>query len=257
MLTKTLLDVPSKLTLTALKLIKKMRLHAESAQVEKTEACANALFNIITLSMFPRNKIDYFNNGINELRVIAFKRRISNIIGEIKVNIKNGSPFIGKEQIDDINRYTSLALICGADNSYRDEVALEISHIKTASDCNLDATGSCALSKANGISYCEKRRALRFSKPSLYIELGGSKYKTIDWSPFGLLIDKLKIHENLNGILKFNVNSIEANYGGLICGRIVERNELHNKLAIDFGDISPIMLNLMHNLRTRGIHPSV
>ena len=257
MLPKTLLDVPSKLTLTAIKIIKNMRLHAEAAQVEKTEACANALFNIITLSMFPRNKIDIFNNGINELREIAFKRRVSNMLGEIKVNVRNGDFAISKEIIDDINRYVSLALICGAENPYRDEVMSEIAHIKIAADYNLHSTDICALSKANGISYSEKRRALRFTTPTLCIEFDGATYKTIDWSPCGILIDKCELQDTHGGNIKLNVNSFEANSGGIICGRIVDRNELHNKVAIDFGDLSPPILSLMHNLRARGIHPSV
>ena len=257
MKTKNLLDVPAKLTLTAVGIIKSMYFHAESAQVEKVERCADALFNIITLSMFPRNKIDPFNNKINELREVAFRRRISNIIGELKVNLRNGDFAIDSDVIGEIHKYVSLALVCGADNEYRDEIMAEISRIKIAGNCNLEGADASILSKSNGISYNEKRRTLRFAKPSLCITIDGLRYKTVDWSPCGLLIDNYVAPICNGDHLRLHVNSADANGGGLICGRAVERPELHNKLAIDLEDLSPIILNLMHELKTRGIQPSV
>jgi hypothetical protein len=257
MLPNTLLDVPSKLNLTAIKLIKSMSLHADAAHVERAESCADALFNIMTLSMFPKKRIDMFNNRINYLRQHAYKRRISNILGQIKVNAHGGTYQIEPKAIEDINHFVSLALLCGAENTYRDNIRRELEELRYEEmSCVSVENDRINASQPVACTYSEKRRSIRFVTPILQVKISGITHKSIDWSPFGLFLDRFDCQPSPGSRLKLLVHCSEAGCGGPVNGYVIDRPHIRKKIVLDLHGLSPIILNIMHNLRVRGIHPS-
>ena len=101
----------------------------------------------------------------------------------------------------------------------------------------------------------ERRRAIRYIDPVLTVEIAGVKYKTLNWSTRGLLLEEFAEPLEIGSFVKTCLSSEEVPGGGRGWAKVVRRMPKRHELALEFPDISTVVLALMHEMKLAGIRP--
>ena len=115
---------------------------------------------------------------------------------------------------------------------------------------------TAAAENRKSYSGLERRRARRYGDPALEVTVDGLRYATINWSTRGLMLEPYRPEAGLykGQKVKMEIAFPECGARGRQIGRIVRVDETRG-VAVDFGDISTVILDLMHEMRAAGVQP--
>ncbi|CAK0745442.1 hypothetical protein CCP1ISM_2080002 [Azospirillaceae bacterium] len=89
----------------------------------------------------------------------------------------------------------------------------------------------------------------------LTVEIEGQRRSTINWSVRGLLLEEYHGDLRPGDQVKIHITAEGYSGGGKCWVRVVRRVPKRGELALDFADISTIILNLMHEMKQAGVRP--
>ena len=221
-----------------------LRAEATSGDVERSEKIAARLSEIITEhGDFVADKDDLCQQ-IDQYRLLAAKASLNTMLDDAllaakNVNTSEMSRILGRaeQRIIDL---TSL----GADHEFQSHVAQKLAQIRTtvhaASD---DQTANGCAVPSN-----DRRRARRLSDGCVVATIAGVPYRCVDWSARGLLIDGFDGDVRVNDRLRVRVEVPGFRGGGQLTANIIRYDAATKRLALDFGDVSRVMLLLIKAL---------
>lgn len=254
------------LILKATEVVAHMRRFAESAAAEQVEKIAEALDKLVKTKEFPTSQSKQFQDVSKTVQRSAYQLSVDKLLGESEEKARSGDEKARNETLTKAKEHFSKALRFGADGEFRAAVERRVQQVlmtskegvddrtKLAAKRKLDQAAAAQGKKS--FSGVEHRRARRYGDPALEVTIDGLRYATVNWSTRGLLLEPYRPEANLYKGLKVKMEIVcpGSAGGGRQFGRISRVDEARG-VAVDFGEISTVILELMHQMRGAGIQP--
>ena len=217
-----------------------LRAEATSGDVERSEKIAARLSEIITEHGDFVDKDDFYQQ-IDHYRLLATKSSLNTMLEDAllaarNVNTSEMSRILGRAE----QRIVDLTTL-GADLEYQSHVAQRLALIKTT----VHEVGSEKAANGGAAPSNERRRARRLSGNHVVATIAGVSYRCIDWSARGLLVDGFDSDVRINDRLRVRVEAPGFPGGGQLTATIIRYDADRKHLALDFGDVSRVMLLLI------------
>lgn len=253
------------LILKATEVVGHMRRIAQTGTApDQVEKIAEALESMVKTKEFPTARAADFREVSKLVQRSAFQLSVDKLLGDAEDKARGGDDKARNETLTKAKEHFGKAVRLGADEEFRAGVERRVQQVLMTSKKGVDdRTKQAAQRKLNeaaaqsGPSYkgVERRRARRYGDPALEAVIDGRRYTTVNWSTRGLLLEPTRPEAGLQKGAKVKIElSCPGNRGGgKQTGRIVRVDE--QRFAVDFGEISTVILDLMHHLRQSGIQP--
>jgi hypothetical protein len=231
---------------------------------DQVEKIAEALESMVKTKEFPSARSADFREVSKLIQRSAFQLSVDKLLGEAEDKARNGDDKARNETLTKAKEHFGKAVRLGADEEFRAGVERRVQQVlmtskkgvddrtKQAAQRKLDEAASRAGPGYKGV---EHRRARRYGDPALEAVIDGRRYTTVNWSTRGLLLEPTRPEAGLQkgAKVKIELTCPGNRGGGKQTGRIVRVDE--QRFAVDFGEISTVILDLMHHLRQNGIQP--
>ena len=236
------------------KLVQQMGLYANNGLVQPMEKLSGEINDLMTLPGFPPNDADSYRNIIECYYLYAFKRRVNVAMGEVMA-LRRGLVVENLDDLlDQVWRHVSGAEQYGAEPGYRRRIE---DWLKSIMETPFDQLSERLPGQLGGIgrvgSNVNRRRSRRFSSPPLTVVIYGQILTTIDWSPFGLCVKDLCRCYSVNTKIKCTIRSSVNSCDKPEQARVVRFDERGSAMALEFYNISYVVLALMHEFRKAGV----
>jgi len=242
-----------------------LRRAAEGGEIDVMEAVHTELNSVLSIAEFPADLRREIREAIEPMMLNAYTRAV-----EVALFAADGRGREGdvKGRNDNLTTAKGLfvkALRLGAGDDFRSAVEKRVQACLMTSTGVDEKTKAVAARKledrerapttvANGK---ERRRAVRYVVPPLSVEIDGEVFETIDWSQVGLSIRGWKGKPALKKGDKIRVG---LSCAGLAASdrqlaRVARVGMGDRGVAIEFPDISTIVLDLIQQMRRIGFAP--
>jgi hypothetical protein len=243
--------------------IREMRAQADGGQLDNLSRCADKIQELTRIKEFPNQRAQEVQRSVKFILRDAYARRVGDLMAELNRRLHNGDEDARKDLLGKVRQHISLAVQFGADEEFRSSVDRHLQVIELTTDGGIDKQAKAeamrrtelrdTASRAPGGK--ERRRAIRYADPVLTIELDGEKYTTLNWSTRGLLLDNFTLPLRLGTDVRITLSCEEVPGGGRTWARVIRRVRERHELALEFPDISTVVLGLMHEMKLAGIRP--
>jgi hypothetical protein len=250
---------------SSLALLRKM---AETADVDRVETAAQALTELLKAREFPSQWTGEFRTMIKAVQRDVCQLSVDRLITEAERKGHQGDEKGRNELLSLAKKRFIMAVRNGADDEFRHGVERRVqAALMTSADGVDERTKKASARKLlehdvgatppKGMG--ERRRAIRYSDPVLTVELGGMHFKTINWSIRGLLIEGYKGELALSAgdHVKLTIQCAELPPRPVTrqLAGVARVDKDRQALALNFPDISTVILDLAHAMKDAGIRP--
>jgi hypothetical protein len=247
-------------------LVRCVRRAAEEGSIDAMEAALPQLQATLTVREFPSPKRREIDDSLKTVQCAAYMRSVEALLYQAEYAAREGDQKNRNEHLSKAKDHFVKALRQGADESFRAAVEKRVKtclmtsapgvdqRTKDATARRLEARERSGSKSPDGK---ERRRALRYSAPPLNVELDGIIFETVDWSQIGLRLDgyvgrpALKTGDRV--WLRLSCAGIESQEKQ--AARVVQVFRDKRQLALEFAEISTIVLDLITGIRRIGMVP--
>lgn len=254
------------LILKATEVVDHMRRIGEAGAAEQVEKLAEALERMLKSKEFPSAHAGQFREVSKMVQRSAFQLSVDNLLGAAEEKARGGDDKGRNDVLTKAKDHFSKALRYGADVEFRGAVERRVQTVLMTSKEGVDertkqaAKRKLELENASAKAHkgVERRRARRYGDPSLDVTIDGLRYATINWSTRGLRMEPFRPEAGFYAGMKVKMELKCAGVGGggRQLGRVVRVDE-GESVSVDFGEISTVILDLMHHMREEGIQPEM
>lgn len=253
------------LILKAMEVVSHMRRVAESGAAEQVEKMAEALDKLVKTKEFPTAQTKQFQDVAKLVQRSAFQLSVDNLLGQSEDKARDGDEKARNDTLNKAKEHFAKALRYGADGEFRTGVERRVQQVLMTSKEGVDERTKqaakrkqeqAAAAAPKAFKGVEHRRARRYGDPGLEVTINGLRYATVNWSTRGLLLEPYRPEAGLyrGEKIKMEITCPGTPGGGRQFGRVTRVDEAKG-VAIDFGEISTLILELMHQMRNAGIQP--
>ncbi len=248
---------------SAEQMIRQMRLDSDEGRLDGLARSAEKIQELTKLKEFPRQRADEFMRSSKFIQRDAWTRRVGDLLNTLIHRLHSGDEDAKKELIGKIREHVAQAVRFGADDDFRASVDRHLQVVEMTTGEGIDKRAKAQAARRTEVreSVCqapggkERRRAIRYVDPVLTVEIDGEKYTTLNWSVRGLLIQDFTTPLRLGSGVRPTLTSADVSGGGRTWAKVVRRVPDRHELALEFPDISTVVLGLMHEMKLAGIHP--
>lgn len=254
------------LLLKATEVVAHMRRFAEAGGAEQVEKIAEALDKLIKTKEFPTAHSREFQEVSKGVQCAAYQLSVDLLLRQAEEKAHGGDEKARNEVLTKAKEHFSKALRFGADAEFRAAVERRVQQVLLTTKEGVDDRSKEAARRKlaqtaaaeNRKSYAgiERRRARRYGDPALEVTVDGLRYATVNWSTRGLLLEPFRPEAGLYKGQKVKMDIVFPEIGaqGRQIGRVIRVDESRG-VAVDFGEISTAILDLMHQMRANGVQP--
>ncbi len=246
---------------SAEQVMRKMKDDADYGRIENLAHEAERITELTKQKEFPTQRSQEFLRAIKIIQCDAYEHLVGDLLNGLIHRLRSGDEDAKNDILTKVRENVALAIRFGADESFRTSVdrRLQVIQLTTGEGIDKRAKAEAArktelhdtVSKAPG--GVERRRAIRYVDPALTMEIGGIKYKTLNWSTRGVLLEGFSEPLELGSFVKATLSSQDVPGGGRTWAKVVRRIPKRHELALEFPDISTVVLALMHEMKLAGI----
>lgn len=250
-------------------LVRQLRQAAESGNPANVDAQAAIMTELLKAREFPTQRAAEFRETTKTIQRSAYQLSVDTLIGQAERRGHAGDDKGRNELITRAKEHYAKAVRFGADEEFRSAVERRVqAALMTSKDGIDDRTKQAAARKleqhdvgAKAPGGIERRRCIRYMDPVMTVELGGRKYQTVNWSIRGLLLENYRGELELSpgDRVKLDVHCTDVPEVGTVSGRqvahVVRVDAERNTLALDFPEMSTVILDLVHRMKDAGIRP--
>jgi len=253
-------------------LVRQLRQAAESGNPANVDAQAAIMTELLKAREFPTQRATEFREATKTIQRSAYQLSVDTLIGQAERRGHAGDDKGRNELISKAKEHYAKAVRFGADEEFRSAVERRVqAALMTSKDGIDDRTKQAAARKleqhdvgAKAPGGIERRRCIRYMDPVMTVELGGHKYQTVNWSIRGLLLENYRGELELSpgDRVKLDVHCADvpdpcgaAGGGGRQVAHVVRVDAERNALALDFPEMSTVILDLVHRMKDAGIKP--
>ncbi len=243
--------------------VRQMRLQADDGQLEGLGRCADKIQELTRIKEFPNQRALEVQRSVRFILRDAYSRRVGDLLTELIHRLRRGDPEAKNALLGQVKDNISLAVQFGADEEFRHSVDRHLQVIELTSTEGIDKQAKAealrrtelheTVSRAPGGH--ERRRSIRYIDPVLTVEFEGEVYTTLNWSTRGLLVGDFITPLRLGTDVRITLSCDDSPGGGRTWARVVRRVRERCELALEFPDISTVILGLMHEMKLAGIRP--
>jgi len=238
---------------------------AENGEIDVMEAVQTELNSVLAITEMPAAVRRDIREAIEPMMLNAYTRSVEVALFAADGRGREGDAKGRNENLTKAKALFVKALRLGAGDDFRSAVE------KRVQACLMTSAGVDEKTKAAGArkleererapssvaSGKERRRAVRYVVPPLSVEIDGEVFETIDWSQVGLSIRGWKGKPALK---KGDKIRIGLSCAGVAAGerqlaRVARVGTGERGVAIEFPDISTIILDLIQQMRRIGFAP--
>ena len=243
--------------------VRQMRLQADGGQLDGLSRCADKIQELVKIKEFPNQRAQEVQRSVKFILRDAYSRRVGDLLTELIHRLRTGDPEAKKDLMGKVRENISLALQFGADEEFRNSVDRHLQVIELTSTEGIDKQAKAEALRRTELHDTtsrapngkERRRAIRYIDPVLTVELEGQIYTTLNWSTRGLLLEHCTIPLRLGTDVRLTLSCEDLPGGGRTWAKVVRRIRDRGELALEFPDISTVVLGLMHEMKLVGIRP--
>lgn len=248
-------------------LIRQMRANAELGNPERVDAQALMLAEILKTREFPSQRATEFRELAKSVQRAAYQLSVNTLLHQAEQRAHAGDDKGRNEILTRAKAHFGMSIRFGADDEFRHGVERRVqAALMTTAEGVDERTKKAAARRLEqhdtgpkppgGI---ERRRAIRYMDPPLTVDLGGAHYRTTNWSLRGLLLENYRGEPGLSvgDKVKLDVHCDELPSipPGRQIARVVRVDQDRLALALDFGDMSTVVIELVHAMRDAGMKP--
>jgi len=241
-----------------------LRQTAEILDIEGMEAAFEGLKSVIQVVEFPDDLRRSLRPAAEAAVRDAYTRAVEASLAGAEERGREGDAKGRNERLNDAKALFVKALRLGAGDDFRAAVDKRVQTCLMTTAAGVDdQTKAAAARKLEerdrhaAKTGREKRRAVRYVDPPLKVEIDGKVFDTIDWSQLGVSVrgwtgkPALKKGDKVRIVLSHP----EVSVSGRQVGRVVRADFGERGLAIEFSDISTLILDLVSAMRRVGLAP--
>jgi hypothetical protein len=244
-------------------IVRQMRTHADEGQLDNLSRCADKIQELTKIKDFPNQRAQEVQRSVKFILRDAYARRVGDLMTELTHRLRRGDEEAKKDLLGKVRHHITLAVQFGADEEFKNSVDRHLQVIELTTDGGIDKQAKAEAARRTELHDTasrapggkERRRAIRYVDPVLTVELEGGKYTTLNWSTRGLLLENFTLPLRLGTDVRITLSCEEVPGGGRTWARVVRRVRERQELALDFPDISTVILGLMHEMKLAGIRP--
>lgn len=246
-------------------LIREMNVQAEANDPARIDSLAETFSSVVGTAGFPPQRATEFRAAVKTLQLTARQFATEAVLGKAELRAREGDEKGRNELLTLAKEHFGKAIRYGANDEFRNAVDRRVQTILLTSKEGVDDRTKQAArrkleardQKATAPGGRERRRAVRYSEPTLAVLIDGIRYSTVNWSTRGLLLGpyrgELGIREGDR--VRMDITCADAATGGRTAASVVRIFTERNCIAVDFGEISTIILDMMHEMKKKGVIP--
>lgn len=246
-------------------LVRCVRRAAEDGAIDAMEAALPQLHATLSVREFPPTKRREIDEAVKVLLCAAYMRSVEAQLYRGEHGARDGDLKARNDCLTKAKDHFVKALRHGADDGFRSAVEKRVQACLMTSAPGVDQrTKDMAARRLESRDRPvkvpqgrERRRAIRYVAPSLNVELDGLVFETVDWSQIGVRLDgylgrpALKVGDKV--WLRLSCAGVES--PGKQAARVVHVFREKRQVALEFADISTIVLDLITGIRRLGMIP--
>ena len=248
---------------SAEQVVRQMKSDAEVGNIDQLERSATKVAELTKQKEFPTQRAQEFQRTAKFIQREAYEHRVGDLLNELIHTLRTGRDEAKNDMLGKVREHVSAAVRFGADEDFRASVDRRLQVIQMTTGEGIDKRAKAEAARRTELrdTVCkapggvERRRAIRYVDPVLTVEIKGVKYKTVNWSTRGLLLEEFTEPLELGSFVKAFLSSEDVPGGGPNWAKVVRRVPKRQELALEFPDISTIVLALMHEMKLVGIRP--
>src|SRR5258708_4169012 len=244
--------------------IEKMLADVASGNPDAVERKSNRVAEIAKDKSFPMARRRDYQDRCKLLLRQAYEMSVNLYLDDATAAVRGGDEERKNKLIAKAKEHYALALRTGANEDFKLAVRRKLEMIGMTSPAGTSEKAKKAaedeaakpqpVSKApNGV---ERRRCIRYNDPLITATIAGTRYKTVNWSIRGLLIEGYHGPLVVGDKVTVGVAWEGSKEAGLSPARVVRRAEETSLLAVEVNGIDGNMLRLAHAIRLQEIAPS-
>jgi len=250
--------------------IRAMRRLAEGNDPDVVEERANALAELLKTKEFPSQRATEFREIAKSIQRNAFQLSVDTLIRDAERKGHAGDDKGRNEVLTKAKIHFAKAVRFGADDEFRSGVERRVQaalmttadgvdeRTKKANARKLEIRETSGPKPPGGV---ERRRAMRYADPVLTVEIAGHRYRTINWSIRGMLLETYKgeLMVSFGTRLKLDIRCEDIPDHPVARGiaHVVRVDRDRNALAVTFPEMSEAIIALCHAMKGAGIQPEM
>lgn len=247
--------------------VRRMRNAADNGLLDQVEMYAAAMTELLKSKDFPSVRASEFREISKAVQCAAYERSVDSLLTQAERCGHQGDDKGRNEWLTKAKDHFGKSIRMGADEDFRHAVERRVqATLMTSKDGVDDRTKQANARKLeqhdvgakppNGI---ERRRAIRYMDPPLSVQIDDRRYTTVNWSTRGLMIEVPAMEMDLHppgSRVKLELRCAEVpEHGGRQPAQVVRVDPDHHTMAVNFPDISTVVLDLAHAMKDAGIKP--
>ncbi|CAK0756268.1 putative PilZ domain-containing protein [uncultured Gammaproteobacteria bacterium] len=248
---------------TADDLVACMRLEADLGDIDPLGRDASKLSDLLKQKDFPSPDVRRYVEISRRIQCDGQKKAIDTLINGISRRVLGGDNDAKKEVAKKVADLLGQAAKFGLEPEFRDHVSHRLQILTETSGEGIDkrskelarSKAAAAVNNLPRFKGIEHRRAIRYASPELLVEIDGHTYHTINWSVRGVLVDNYTGELAKGKTVKVGISCEDVHGKGREWAKVVRNDHERYALALEFLEISTVVLNLVHELKQAGCAP--
>lgn len=240
----------------------RMRLEADRGDIDPLSRDADRLTELLKQKDFPSQDAKKYVETSKKIQCDGRKKAIDSLINTISHRVMGGEEDAKKEAAKKIADLLAQAAKFGLEPEFRDSVSHRLQILTETSGEGIDKRSKELAARKTKIvdiaprfKGIERRRAIRYGGPELLIEVNGQIYHTLNWSVRGVLVEGFKGILAKGKSIKVGISSGDVPGKGREWAKVVRTDTEEQTLALEFLEISTVILELIHELKQIGCPP--
>lgn len=246
-------------------LVRCVRRAAEEGSIDAMEAALPQLQATLSVREFLPAKRREIDDAVKTMACAAYMRSVEAQLYQAEYGARDGDLKVRNDCLTKAKDHFVKAVRHGADDGFRSAVEKRVKACLMTSAPGVDQRtkdmASRRLEARDRASQApggkERRRAIRYVVPALNVELEGQVFETADWSQIGLKLDGyfgrplLKVGDRV--WVRLSCAGVESPERQ--AAKVVHVFRDKRQIALEFADISTIVLDLITGIRRLGLVP--
>lgn len=250
--------------------VRAMRRTAEGSDPDAVEQQANTLAELLKAKEFPSQRATEFREIAKTIQRNAYELSVDTLIRDAERKGHAGNDKGRNEVLNKAKIHFGKAVRFGASDEFRSGVERRVQAALLTSADGVDERTKKANARKLEIREgggpkppggVERRRAIRYMDPVLTVEVGGRKYRTVNWSIRGMLLEtykgELMVSAGTRLKLDIRCEDIPDHPVARAVAHVVRVDKDRSALAVTFPDMSEAIINLCHAMKNAGIQPEM
>lgn len=250
--------------------VRAMRRMAEGNDPDVVEQQANTLADLLKAKEFPSQRATEFRETAKALQRNAYQLSVDTLIREAERKGHAGDDKGRNEVLTKAKTHFAKAVRYGADDEFRSGVERRVQaallttadgvdeRTKKANARKLELTEKPGPKPPGGV---ERRRAIRYMDPVLTVDIAGHRYRTVNWSIRGLLLEtyrgELMVSAGTRLKLDIRCEDVPDHPAVHAVAHVIRLDKERHALAVAFPEMSEAIIELCRAMKSVGIQPEM